>query len=206
MAMSSTPQEKQAQAAYKSRTAQLGRSVWLTLERSLRADTKRAEGLEERLEAVGNQVTSVSKMNIHWMKMGNWEERTKWTDDEWLAFLRMPHASFVFDESVLTREDKELFDSFMTYMAFYASLPERPKGVPNEVTIESVGRKLDIQLATIHERVGNPCPMVNTKSGGWSALVIIIIITGILYFFDAMVRKMNRGSINNKDEGGEGEM
>lgn len=151
--------QEQAQAPYTSTFVRLGRSVWFTLESSFRANAERASALEERLQTLGDQVKSTAEMGIPWMRFGDWDERREWSDDEWEAFLRTwkQHAGFAFseDESI-TEEEKELVKAFGRYWVFYACLPDRPEGAPEDATIEADGEKVDLLLEAFEERLGDP--------------------------------------------------
>lgn len=103
--------KQQAQAPFQADFVRLGRSTWLTLESSIRSEEHRAVDLEKRLVAIGNQVQQVNKMGVPWMKLGQWNQRrSKWTSDEWLAFLKMwgNYGSFAFGNEVTTEEERKL--------------------------------------------------------------------------------------------------
>lgn len=169
--------------------ARLAKSVWLTLETLIRADNDRAPGLEQRLNAAGKQVMSVASMNVPWMKLGDWDERENWTNAEWISYLRMyqHHGSFVFGDDFTTSAEKKLFKSFLQYLAFYSSLPNRPKGVQDGVTMDTVVRSIDEQLESL-----NPFEVDTTGKSptGISGFVIIICL---LVLAIAILRKYQRG-------------
>lgn len=156
--MADDNRQEQAQAPYKADFARLGRSVWFTLESSIRADEQRAASLEERLEQVGEQVQQTALMGISWMRLGNWKTRQAWNDNEWVAFLRLfpRYSQFVFEKDSSTQEEIYLCDAFGSYWNFFASLPERPDDAPEDATMESVGRAVDARLETFQERLGDP--------------------------------------------------
>lgn len=155
MAESSAAAKDEAQAPYTKTFARLGRSVWLTLESSYRADDSRAADLEKRLAEVGGQVR---------MAIGDCSERQNWSDEQWRAFLRCwrNYNSIVFDEASTTDDEKGLLRIFDLYYVFYACLPNRPKGKegapPKEgfETIQQVGKKVDRALGGFAERLGDP--------------------------------------------------
>jgi len=158
--------KEQAQEPFKSTFVRLGRDTWFTLENSLRADDERASDLEQRLQAVGKQVQSTLKMGIPWMKLGDWEQRRTWTDDEWVAFLRTwkHHGGVVFDDAFLTEQEEKLMNAFTVYWTFYACVPERPEGVPADLTMEMAGQQVDALLEKFHDRLdtSNNAPSCST--------------------------------------------
>lgn len=164
MAESSAAAKDEAQAPFTKTFARLGRSVWLTLESSYRADDSRAADFEKRLAKVGCQVKQITDMDVPWMAIGDWSERQNWSDEQWRAFLRCwrDYYVVVFDEASTTDEEKGLLRIFDLYYVFYACLPNRPEGKegapPKEgfETIQQVGKKVDRALGGFAERLGDP--------------------------------------------------
>jgi hypothetical protein len=156
--------QDEAQAPYTKTLARLGRSVWLALESSYRADASRAADFEKRLDAVGAQVKQITDMGVPWMAIGDWSERQKWSDKDWRSFLRRwkYHVATVFNAETTTDEEKDLLHMFNRYFAFYACLPNRPEGkegAPPEEgfeTIQQVGKQVDRTLSSFEDRLGDP--------------------------------------------------
>ena len=77
----------QAKLPHNATFVRLGRTVWFTLEHSFRA---RGEGeeLSNRLTKLKEQQDQIAQMGISWMRIGSFDKRRTWNDDEWIAFLR----------------------------------------------------------------------------------------------------------------------
>ena len=151
-------QREEARESLKPALASFGRRVWFTLESSIRADSERAADLESRLESVGAQVEQMREMMLSWMKLGKWEQRQNWTDNQWVDFIRSwQHlAGHAFEEDVLTEEEKELMHLFLLYLSFFAHAPNRPENASEGSTMEPVGQKMETQLDSFQENLGDP--------------------------------------------------
>jgi hypothetical protein len=175
--MASKSEQEAAQAPYKSTFARLGRSVWLTLESSFRAtNDARTANLEEYLTHLGMQMRQVADLGVNWLAVGDFSKRRNgWTDDEWVAFLRLWHnyAGQVFggaEGEYMTPEDAELYRAFSNYWTYYACAPERPKGAIEGDTLESIAQKVDELLIPFVERLGDPtvsCASCGTGTLGY---------------------------------------
>lgn len=160
-ASASAAAKDEAQAPFTRTFARLGRTVWLTLESSYRADASRAVDVEKRLAEVGDQVKQLSDMGVSLMAVGEWSTRHTWSDEQWKAFLRTwrNYYSIPFDKASTTEDEKRLIALFDVYWTFYACLPKRPEGeIPNEdfETIQKVGKQVDQALGGFAERLGDP--------------------------------------------------
>lgn len=84
-------------------------------------------------------------MRTSWMRLGNWEQRRTWTDDEWVTFLRMwgNYSEFVFGDEHTTEEERNLVDVFYIYFNFFAIVPEHPQNAPEDWTIEVARQQVD---------------------------------------------------------------
>lgn len=150
--------KERAQAPYKATFVRLGRAVWFTLESAHRS--RGDDALQENLAKVGTQVDQLSGMGLAWIRQGEWSQRRTWTNEEWVAFLRLwkPNGNIVFrpDEDDTPQEEKKLFDHFITFFAFYANLPDRPENAPKELSMQDVESQIDEQLSAFEERLGDP--------------------------------------------------
>ena len=122
----------------------------------MRATPEREEDLEEALTAVERQVNQISEMGLAWIQAGEWSCRQKWTDDEWVAFLRTWSHFLRFLDKLISKEERALTNAFRVCWTFYACAPERPKGdLPDDVTRESASEKVDELLVLFVQRLGD---------------------------------------------------
>jgi hypothetical protein len=135
MSAPSNDAQEAAQAPFKSTFVRLGRSVWLMLESSFRStNDDRTARMEKKLTALANQMNQLAELGMNWMAVGDFSKRRSgWTDDEWVAFLRLwnnYYAGQVFvgaEDDMMTPEETELYRAFTMYWKLYASPSERQK-------------------------------------------------------------------------------
>ncbi|KAL7546050.1 hypothetical protein ACHAWF_009392 [Thalassiosira exigua] len=150
-------EKEQAQLPHKATFARLGRSVWFTLEHSRRARGV-GDALEEGLSRVKEQNDQVASMGLSWIANGMFDDRRRWSDGQWVAFLRMWQVNApLFSGEDATDEEKRLCNHLTIYYTFYANLPDEPRGDrPEGFDMTTAEKRLDEYLAQFEERLGDP--------------------------------------------------
>jgi len=155
----------QAKLPHNATFVRLGRKVWFTLEHSIRA---RGEGeeLSNRLEKLKEQQDQIAQMNLFWMRIGSFDKRRTWNDDEWIAFLRtwQVNSSNVFMDGA-TAEEERLAKAFTIYFVYYSNLPntpDLPDNAPDGFDMNKAKTDVDAKLQEFEDRLGDPLLQCNT--------------------------------------------
>lgn len=145
----------QAKLPHNATFVRLGRTVWFTLEHSFRA---RGEGeeLSNRLTKLKEQQDQIAQMGISWMRIGSFDKRRTWNDDEWIAFLRtwQVNSANVFMDGA-TAEEEGLAKAFTVYHIYYANLPnipDLPENAPAGLDMNKAKAIVDAKLKEFEDR------------------------------------------------------
>jgi hypothetical protein len=106
------------------------------------------------------QLQQMAAQGMSWMAVGELQHQSDWSESQWVAFLRMwkQYAGQLFmrDESTNPEEEKNLYNAYLIHWTYYACLPERPEGAPEELTTEATSNRVDAMLESFEDRLGDP--------------------------------------------------